>query len=731
MKVRRVVLVFLLSLFSMGLLAQSLPGTYSLVGDSDGTKPKSGAVIKLMLGADGSVSLSAVQPGQTFQDSGTYRASGGRMTMHFEAMDKGCMNQKYSLQGPVLTLPFKMLSDGPGASTWTSAADLNDENPPGAPQDIAGVIARTLSESQQQDNQQQRSNLDHLAVLTAPEVKGGLAEAYYVQANIFFLKNYYYEAWYGFAKASSLQPNNAVYLNNLSMVLMELDKYDDAVSILTWVTKWFPNLDAPLGNLGVAYVKGQKCSKAMPLLEKAMRLSPDTGIYPYAYGKALACMGRKQEAKRYYVAAWEKGFPGSGREGEPGAGEGENGGSGSGASGSSGSGAPGGSSGIPGSPERPGGHGGQPGNRDSGGAKQRQFPPEWVGHYEAKYVRARSGENAKEANTQFGKGMIGTNVNLQTLACAKEFSMDISSTGHISGHGKVMYVYQGKAVNPAMGLLPTFAMVGQGGFATDLKGGYQIRDWSFSGTVDPDGNVEIRGIPEQDLDLINVGKVQKIKTWSPLPPDAPGPAMRGPFHMTLATEKKSGPAIRVDQWLNLGDKLIRRVHYQAYIVKSNDPITPDCKYVKPKEEKCPASEYIKTKVSMSPHEGVTVEASKTFSSKDGQVQTQDETTTKIGTDSINVDTSGKISAEGSKGMFTGSAEFNPTDGSYAVSVGVGVDTASVIKDATGVESPASISEKVEFVYDSKCGFGIKGTAGVKAGKVGAGVEGCVFFNKGI
>lgn len=135
--------------------------------------------------------------------------------------------------------------------------------------------------------------------------------------------------------------------------------------------------------------------------------------------------------------------------------------------------------------------------------------------------------------------------------------------------------------------------------------------------------------------------------------------MRGPFHMKLATGKESGPHIRVDQWLNLNDKLIKRVHYQAFIVKSSQPLTPDCQYTKPEEPKCPASEYIKTKVSMTPHEGVTVEA-------------QQETTTKVGTDAINIDTTGKISAEGSKGMFTGSAEFNPTDGSYAVSVGVGI-----------------------------------------------------------
>jgi hypothetical protein len=38
---------------------------------------------------------------------------------------------------------------------------------------------------------------------------------------------------------------------------------------------------------------------------------------------------------------------------------------------------------------------------------------------------------------------------------------------------------------------------------------------------------------------------------------------------------------------------------------------------------------------------------------------------------------------------------------------------------------ASLSEKVELVYDSKCSRGIKGTLGAKAGKVGAGVEGAV------
>ena len=137
-------------------------------------------------------------------------------------------------------------------------------------------------------------------------------------------------------------------------------------------------------------------------------------------------------------------------------------------------------------PPSPGGRGGE----------QRGIPPEWVGHWEAKYVRARSGENAREANTQFGQGMTGTNINLQTLACVKEFSMELRSDGSISGHGKIMYVYQGKALNPAVMMMPGAAIASGGGFACNLKNGFQIRDWSFTGTVDEEGNVELRASPE-------------------------------------------------------------------------------------------------------------------------------------------------------------------------------------------------------------------------------------------
>jgi hypothetical protein len=45
--------------------------------------------------------------------------------------------------------------------------------------------------------------------------------------------------------------------------------------------------------------------------------------------------------------------------------------------------------------------------------------------------------------------------------------------------------------------------------------------------------------------------------------------------------------------------------------------------------------------------------------------------------------------------------------------------------------PAKLSEKVELVYDSACGWGVKGSGGVSAGAAGAGVEGAIFFTKAL
>ena len=116
-----------LSLCLLGAAAASPPvddiaGSYTLLGDSDGTTLKKGAVITLTLGGDarGSVTVLATQPGQTVSDSGTFSARDGRITMRFLEMEWRVERQPYQFDGCTLTLPFKALSGtpGPGTSTW-------------------------------------------------------------------------------------------------------------------------------------------------------------------------------------------------------------------------------------------------------------------------------------------------------------------------------------------------------------------------------------------------------------------------------------------------------------------------------------------------------------------------------------------------------------------------------------------------------------------------------------
>lgn len=698
---KRGVLTLVAMVAAMVVRAGGIEGTYELVKDSDGTVPKAGAVVRLTFRKDGTFWLKAVQPGETVTDKGVFTLSGNRITLTFEELDLGRQSGPYTLAGSTLTLPFQMLGGGKGGSTWKAVSSS-------PPEDLREVLRRTLEEARNQDNALQRQRMDREAGRRGPAYRGKVPEAYYAQGVVYFLKGYYHEAWYGFAQAANQAPQNAVYLNDLAMVLLELDSPEEAREILEWVTARYPNLDSPWGNLGVCALKQGDVEAAGRALEKAMALSPSTGLYAYGYGKVLEKKGRREEARRYFTLAWQKGYAGSGREGEPG---GSAPGAGT-ASGTSGSGVPGGE-GRPGS-VAPGGRGGRPPAPPP--PRRQGLPPEWVGHYEAKYLRAKSSDVAV-----FGQSLAQTAIKTDTLCCAKSFSMEVDPSGNVRGTGRLMYVYLGTAVNPAVGLLPGFAVAGAGGFSATLKDGHQERDWSFSGRVLPDGTVEVSGLPSVPLDLLNVGKWQKISCWSPLPPPDAG-HMKGPFRMTLATEEGGVPAIRVDRWLPLNDRLIKKVHYEAYIFKSDRPVTPDCKVVEPPKAKCPASEYLKTTCSVGPDGAFTVSASRDLGT--GEVSTQ----TGVGGDTtggIGGDSSGGLSFSGSMGNATGSLQFNPVDGSYQVGMGIGIDTGSLLP------GPVKISEKIELVYDSRCGWGIKGTAAATGGVVSGSVEGAIFFNKGL
>jgi hypothetical protein len=716
--IQRHALPWLLALAAMLLVATGfaapLPnGTWRHFKDSDGKVPKSGAVVEITFGA-GTFTFKAVQPGETIEDRGSFKVDGRTITLEFRELEKGKQSGAYSVSTDTMVLPFTMLGDARGWSIWMRPAAVESflakvPARPAGPEPMPALLARVQKVAEAFGNDKERAAMDQRAKARAGAYRGGLAEAYYAQSALLFMKGYYREAWYGFARAAVLKPTNAVYLHNLATTLQEIGSATDARTILEWVTKNYPNLDPPFGSLGTTCMQLQEAACAKGALARARALAPENGLYDYATGKLLESEGRKDEAQRYFNAAWSKGYGGSGNEGGSAANPGASQPGSSAAANAAASAAAAAAAARNAAAKR------------SNPQQRNGIPDEWVGRYQAKVVSARSGMDGDRATT-FGKGMSQTTLMLQTLACAQQFTMDVSKSGAISGRGRLMYVYQGSAANPAMMLAPAAAVAGAGGFAVNLKDGKQFRDWSFSGQVSPDGTVEINGLPDEAMDMLNVGKWEKHRPWSALPPSDKA-HMRGPFRMTLASEQGGPPAIRVDQALQLDDALIKRVRYQAYIFRSDADVKPECRHDEPARPKCAASEYLKTKGVIGADGGYTIESSRDMKTGETTV------TSKVGggeaTGGFGADSAGNVSYDGSAGALVGSAQFNPTDGSYSMSVGVGVDTGSVLP------GPAKLSEKVELVYDSACGWGIKGTGSVSAGAAGAGVEGAIYFSKGV
>jgi len=94
-----------------------ISGTYVVVQDSDGTKPKAGATVTLVLDK-GSLSVRAVSGADELLDSGTYSIRDGKMTIAFKEQGFNAKDQPYKLDGDTLEIPVKMFSEGAGSSMW-------------------------------------------------------------------------------------------------------------------------------------------------------------------------------------------------------------------------------------------------------------------------------------------------------------------------------------------------------------------------------------------------------------------------------------------------------------------------------------------------------------------------------------------------------------------------------------------------------------------------------------
>lgn len=97
--------------------AGDVSGTYVVVQDSDGGRPKAGATVTLVLDK-GTLSVRAVSADDELTDSGTYSIHDGKMTIEFKEQGFNAKDQPYKLDGDTLEIPVKLFSEGAGSSTW-------------------------------------------------------------------------------------------------------------------------------------------------------------------------------------------------------------------------------------------------------------------------------------------------------------------------------------------------------------------------------------------------------------------------------------------------------------------------------------------------------------------------------------------------------------------------------------------------------------------------------------
>ncbi len=130
--------------------SNDLSAAFEWTGDSGGGKPKAAAVVGLDFDGQGSVTAIAFQPGERWTCSGTYAASAGRIEFDVPELGWKAEKQEFSVRDGVLTLPFQVLTDKPGTSTWRS---LPPARAPGlrALQLFDGYVRQGLSGEEAQD----------------------------------------------------------------------------------------------------------------------------------------------------------------------------------------------------------------------------------------------------------------------------------------------------------------------------------------------------------------------------------------------------------------------------------------------------------------------------------------------------------------------------------------------------------------------------------------------------
>lgn len=114
----------------------SLVGAYELVGDVGGTQVGDDATVTLTLKQDGTLTLLAVQPGETLEDTGTWSATDTDIKV--ATADETLVGDgPFELRGAVLILPFFVFGEGEGTSEWKRTTEPVTVDPDEGDEELA------------------------------------------------------------------------------------------------------------------------------------------------------------------------------------------------------------------------------------------------------------------------------------------------------------------------------------------------------------------------------------------------------------------------------------------------------------------------------------------------------------------------------------------------------------------------------------------------------------------
>lgn len=520
----------------------SLEGAYTFLKDSDGKPAPENVKIMLTFSA-GSAVLVSTPPQPLYTDSGTYEYQAGTLKRFvLPRLGKFVANGKVEFGSDAVTLPFKLLSSGPGTSSWLAPKKVNR-----ASESIQPLIDQILKEAEREIPPKVRSILQRSITPREDEAEQYLRVGTSVNA-----AGHIPEAIWALAHSAKISEDPQA-LNNLAHALSLDAEYANARQLLLAARASAPGNPIILNNLAYTNYQMGKLDEA-ELAERLAVAADPQPEYLWSLCKILHAQKRAGEARPFCDQAMEKGIlailhPGSGKSG------GDKEGPGPKPEG------PPGPEGPP-PPDEPNGPEIKPpkGNEDEGmenapeadpdssiigqiGKRDRandQKPPkpyefpsnpkplrevsrnaaEWVGHWEG-----YKATGCIHRTRKFGEGLSMTQVKENICHYAQKLSLDVGEDGRIHGEGEALYVFYGKADNYAAMMLPL--PLPPGGFFATFPGGYRTRKFKVEGVVTPSGTVYIGGRPEKPMYLLNVYMFQKIYGWNVFPPPVNDPAKPG------------------------------------------------------------------------------------------------------------------------------------------------------------------------------------------------------------